>query len=87
MKTYVQYFQMSTGYIAGTIPPRYSEEAKKPIEATGDRSVIQLDGRTSKEDQYTIARTVGKQRGYIGYRLMKGQSLLRANYCSGYIKL
>ena len=41
MKTFAEFYTLSTGYIAGTIPPQFGKP--ELISATGDRSVIQID--------------------------------------------
>lgn len=46
---YAQFYQLSTGYIPGTIPPQFGE--KKIIEATGDRSIVIIGGRLSRVNQ------------------------------------
>ncbi len=51
---YAQFYQMSTGYIPGTIPPQFGEP--QLIEASGDRSVIVLDGRILESFNLNIAR-------------------------------
>jgi len=73
---YAQFFQLSTGYIAGTIPPQFGE--KKPIEATGDRGVIILDGRESKNNMHAVAEIECNKRGFIGWQLFKGDTFTRS---------
>ena len=67
---FAQFYQLSTGYISGTIPPQFGE--KKVIEACGDRAVIILDGRILQSFNENIARQECLRRGYIGYSLHKG---------------
>lgn len=45
MKVYCQFKVLSTGYISGTIPPKFSEDNKKPIDLLGSDGVYILDGR------------------------------------------
>lgn len=66
---YAQFWHMSTGYVSGSIPPRFEESAKRPVPACGDRSVIILDGRNSREHQIAIARQECAKRGYVGFTL------------------
>ena len=73
MKTYAQFFQLSTGYIPGTIPPQFGE--RKPIEATGDRGLIQIDGRLSLNSMHEIAESECNKRGYFGWMLLRGNAL------------
>lgn len=49
------------------------------IEATGDRGVIILDGRESKNSHHAIAETECNKRGYIGWQLFKGESFTRSS--------
>ena len=72
---HAEFYHMSTGYVAGSIPPRYSEDAKRPIPACGDRSVIILDGRNSLHTHTEIARKECAKRGYIGFAIRSGRSL------------
>ena len=82
MKTYVQFFAMSTGYIAGTIPLQF----EKPVvtEATGDHAVIQVDGRLKERNIVEIALKECKERGFVGYMVLKGNTLLDAKPVSKY---
>lgn len=68
---WIQFYHLSTGYIAGTIPPQFGEP--KPIEACGDRSVIIIDARRRVDEHHRIATVEGKKRGYIGYTLNSGE--------------
>ena len=72
---HAEFYHMSTGYVEGSIPPQYSEEAKRPIPACGDRSVIILDGRNNLLTHAAIARAEGAKRGYIGFAIRSGRSL------------
>jgi hypothetical protein len=65
---YAQFQTMSTGYIQNTIPPQFG--APYPIDATGDRGIIKLDGRMSLTNMHSIAKVEQVKRGYIGYRLI-----------------
>lgn len=74
---YAQFYQMSTGYIPGTIPPQFGEPLL--IEASGDRSVIVLDGRILESFNLNIARQECKRRGYVGFSLHKGGTFTRSS--------
>lgn len=67
---FAQFYQLSTGYIPGTIPPKFGE--KRIIEACGDRAVIILDGRFNLRTNDDIARLECIKRKFIGYSLHKG---------------
>ena len=56
---YAQFFIMSTGYVAGSIPPRFDAAHIAPIEACGSDSVCILDGC------YRIARCVAVARAEL----------------------
>lgn len=73
---YVQFYTMSTGYIAGTIPPKFG--APELIAACGDRSVIVLDGRNSKAAMGDIAARECEKRGYRAWRIFKGDTFTRS---------
>lgn len=74
---FAQFWHNSTGYIAGSIPPRFSPDHVKPIQACGDRSVIILDARHNVETSAAIARAECRKRGYIGFSLHQGESFTR----------
>lgn len=74
MKTFAEFYTWSTGYIAGTIPPQFGEP--KLIAATGDRATIRIDSRLSPDNIKTIAENECKKRGFVGYKILKGNSLL-----------
>lgn len=81
---YVQFFQMSTGYVPGSIPPVFCENNRTPIEACGDRGIVRVDGRISRDRVAAIARRTAVERGYVGYQVLEGDSLLSAKPVSGY---
>lgn len=83
MKTYAQFFTYSTGYVAGTIPPQFDDSHKRLIEACGDRGIIQIDSRLSNWRIGLIARETCEARGYDGYQILRGHSLLGAKPVSG----
>ena len=80
---FAQFFQMSTGYVEGSIPPRFDEAHKRPIEACGDRGVLVIDGRLSPETIGDIARKEGAKRGYVAYRIFRGDTFTRSSPISG----
>lgn len=59
MKYYAQFFQY--GVLSG-----------KLIEACGDRSVIILDGRISKQTMGEISAKECEKRGYVAWQIHKG---------------
>lgn len=56
----------------------------KPIEATGDRGVVILDGREARATHHAIARVECAKRGYEGYTLHKGDAFSRATRIADY---
>lgn len=81
---FARFYQRSTGYVPGTIPPRFDDAHKTPIEASGDRAVIIIDARLSPENTATIAREECTKRGYIGYRIFEGRSFSDSRAVSGF---
>lgn len=75
--TFAQFFHLSTGYIPGSIPPLFAPAARKPIPVCGSDGILYLDGRFNLERQALTARDICRQRGFIGFTLHKGESLLR----------
>ena len=80
MKTFIQFYTLSTGYIKGTIPPKFDEAHQKPIEAMGSDGVLFVDGRWSRPTQHAKAREYAKAKGFIGYTL--GHRLGDYSVCS-----
>lgn len=80
MKKYIQFLKMSTGYVPGSIPPRFSDEYKKPIEALGSDGVAPIDGRWNSATAHAYAISEAKRRGAIGYRLCHGLT------CNGWMQ-
>lgn len=77
---YVQFYQKSTGYIAGSIPPRFSDANIKPIEMCGSDGVYILDGRNNIDNMIIDAEMrLQKIRmihpGICGYEIIKAQRL------------
>lgn len=75
---FAQFYHPSTGW-NGTdhTGPR------KLIPACGDRSVLILDGRLSLARQAMVAREACKARGYNGFSLHAGESLMREQQVRG----
>jgi hypothetical protein len=71
---FVQFFQESV----------WGPNKGSPIEATGDRSVVVLDGRESLGAQMTFSRAECAKRGYIGFQLFKGDSFSRSTSYTRY---
>lgn len=65
---YVQFFQNSV----------WGPDKGKPMEATGDRSVVILDGRESIGAQLIFSRAECAKRGYVGFQLFKGDAFSRS---------
>jgi hypothetical protein len=59
--------------------------SNKPIPACGDRATIQIDNRIMRSGIDYIAKQECKKRGYLGYHLESGESLLRAKPITDYI--
>lgn len=81
---FAQFYQMSTGYVEGTIPPRFDDAHKKPTEACGDRAVIQIDARLKPKTAGEIAASECQKRGFCGWRIFEGDSFSSAKPISGY---
>lgn len=87
MPTFAEFYHNSTGYIEGTIPPEFSPEHVKPIPACGDRAIVWLDGRMSHLSLHETAMKTCEERGFIGYKLIRGESLLRTQPISNYVRV
>lgn len=74
-KRFVQFYEMSTGYVNGTIPPTFKESAKTPIPACGSDSVAFLDGRLNARNYAREARELCKKRKFIGFTVEQGDFL------------
>jgi len=57
------------------------------IQACGDRATIQIDNRLLDSCQEHIAREECRKRGYLGYHMEKGESLLQAKQTTPYREL
>lgn len=79
---FAQFFTMSTGYVAGTIPPEFGTPS--PIEACGSNGVLIIDGRLSLHNATTIAAKVAKEHGYIGFSIHQGESFSRSREVVGF---
>lgn len=84
MKYWATFYQLSTGYVAGSIPPRFDPANRKPIEACGDRAVLRLDGRLSGDRFHTIAADWARKHKFVGYSLQRGESIARPMYTSSF---
>lgn len=90
MKTieFIQFYGLSTGYVMGSVPPKFLEEYKEPIELLGSDGVRQLDRRFSWSNKHEQAMQATKNhRNAIGYKLMGGRSFSDATATSSLILL
>jgi hypothetical protein len=75
VRKFAKFYQISTGYISGTIPPKFDEAHKVPISACGSDSIYFFDGRLSLDSCISMARTVCKQRKLTGFTIEAGPIL------------
>ena len=69
---FATFYKLSTGYINGSIPPRFSPDHIKPIPALGSDGVAVFDGRFSIGRCATEARDICRKRGFIGFTIERG---------------
>ena len=69
---YARLFHMSTGYVAGSIPPVFREDNRKPIPDCGSDSIVYIDGRWGNARAIAYARAECKRRGRIGFTMNAG---------------
>lgn len=69
---YAQFFQLSTGYVPHSIPPRFDPALRVPIPACGTFAFIRLDGRLREETLLKQAEDACRRGKYIGFQLLKG---------------
>jgi len=72
MSKYIQFYGMSTGYVPGSIPPKFSEAHKKPIELCGSDSIFPIDGRFCDATVHQVAKEQALKRRAIGYKITHG---------------
>lgn len=76
---WVQFLQQSTGYVEGSIPPRFEESAKRLIDAPGSDGVFILDGRNSAEtmrrDALKRAQRLEHWKRFAGFQIVTGPRL------------
>lgn len=76
---YAQFFILSTGYVPGSIPPRFDAAHVAPIEACGSDGVFILDGRYGLSRCADAAREECKRRKkYVGFTIMQGETFSRS---------
>ena len=73
MKKYIQFYILSTGYVKGTIPPRF-DGPQVPVPALGSDSVIIPDGRLSDSSVYYLAKYEAVKRRYIGFSIERSDN-------------
>ena len=65
------FFDESTGYVEGSLPPRF-DGPKKLIEVCGSDGVAVFDGRYGIERMAAEALTICRKRGFKGFSLEAG---------------
>lgn len=72
---YAQLKILSTGYIDGTVPPKFDEHCKQPIDMCGSDSIIRLDARKNilnlKQDVCTFVSKRCNKNSIIGFDIIK----------------
>jgi hypothetical protein len=74
MKFFAEFYKQSTGYVEGSIPPRFDPAHVKPIPALGSDGVGPLDGRMGLARLKSEAERQARQRGRIGFVIHRGSS-------------
>lgn len=72
MKHYIQFKTLSTGYIEGTIPPQFSKDHVKPIDALGSDGIYYLDNRLKLSNMINKGIDLCKQRNNkVGFSIVR----------------
>lgn len=80
---FATFFKLSTGYVAGSIPPRFDGE-RVPVEALGSDGVAIFDGRFGLNRCAAEARELCRRRGFIGFTVSRGESFTQSRIVRGY---
>jgi hypothetical protein len=79
MKIHAQFFVLSTGYVEGSLPPRFEASNRKPTPACGSDGVLVLDGRRCITNLCKVARTHAENSGkFVAFQLHRGPSFSRS---------
>ena len=78
---YAQFKTLSTGYINGSIPPKFSDKHKKPVDLLGSDGVCILDGRLSKWN--LIESTIKTYNKHINKSSIIGFDIIKATDLRG----
>jgi hypothetical protein len=78
MKAYCQFLALSTGYVSGSIPPRFEDSNKKPIDMLGSDGVFILDARNNIETMKNdcIKRAAKMINKPVGFKIVRASSFL-----------
>ena len=72
---YIQFTTASTGYVNGSIPPRFNNSNIKPIDAIGSLSRRKLDGRYSLKtcivEAHNYYALYTKNQCYLGFKIIE----------------
>jgi len=77
---FAQFFTRSTGYVPGTIPPRF-DGPRELIEACGDRGVLIVDARVRASTASALARDHAKRYGFEAFQLHRGATFTHSKPC------
>ena len=64
-----------------------SATSEELIPACGDRAVVILDGRSNPGTHHRIAADECTKRGYLAYRICRGETFSRAEPVTGVIRV
>jgi hypothetical protein len=72
MKHFIQFKALSTGYIQGSIPPKFSDDNIKPINSLGSDGIYYLDNRLSLENMINKGINLCKvKNNKIGFSIVR----------------
>lgn len=72
MKNYIQFKCLSTGYVDGSIPPKFSKECVKPSNCLGSDGRVRLDGRLSLDSMISEGVRLCRERGNkVGFSIVR----------------
>ena len=81
---YIQFYSLSTGYVEGSIPPRF-DGPKEPIPALGTYAVILADARCRMGLTIEVGRRhLATHPNFVGFRVFEGQSFSDSRPVTGY---
>jgi len=73
---YAQFYQLSTGYVPGSIPPKFDPKLVALVPAVGSEQILKLDGRLHRATHLQQATEHARRLGFKAFSFHKADRII-----------